>query len=111
MKIVSLQAIKTTTTSHNAAGRKKQLIAPGEVPHLIQFAQATLIPGEIVPGHKHTDLYEVFFVESGNGIMRIDGNEHAIEEGTCITIEPNEHHEVENTGKEPLTLTYFAILV
>src|SRR5438105_1886296 len=111
MKSISLQAIKATTTSHNAAGRKKQLIAPGEIPHLIQFAQATLIPGEIVAKHKHTDLYEIFFVESGSGLIRINEKEIAISTGTCITVEPKEDHEVKNTGKEALILTYFSVLV
>ena len=87
------------------------MIVPGEIPHLVQFAQSSLVSGEIVTKHKHIDLYEIFFVESGSGIIRIDGKEHVIEKGTCITVEPNEYHEVENTGKTALKLTYFAVLV
>ena len=111
MKNISLQDIKATTTSHNAAGRKKQLIAPGEIPHLVQFAQTTLIPGEVVARHKHTDLYEIFFVESGSGVIRINEKENALGKGICITVEPDEQHEIENTGKTKLKLTYFAVKV
>src|SRR5690242_16713787 len=98
MKIVSLQKIKATTTSHNKAGKKKQMIVDGEVAHLAQFAQATFAPGEVAAEHKHADMFEIFFVESGSGMIRIDGIEHSIEKGMCITVEPNELHEVTNTG-------------
>ena len=87
------------------------MIAPGEIQHLLQFAQATIEPGEIVAKHKHADLYEIFFVESGNGVIRINDTEHPIKRDMSITVEPDEYHEVENTGDKKLTLTYFAILV
>jgi len=109
MKSVSLNNISATTTSHNTAGQKKQMIAPGAVPHLVQFAQATFKPGEVATEHKHPDLYEIFLVESGSGIIRIDDKEQAIEKGMSITVEPNELHEVENTGDKALVLTYFSI--
>lgn len=110
MKKVSLTTIPVTTTSHNNAGKKQQMIAPGDIPHLVQFAQATLIPGEVVAKHSHNDLYEIFFVESGSGVIRINEEEYTLMKGTCITVEPNEQHEIENTGKAKLKLTYFAVI-
>ncbi len=111
MKIDSLKNIPSKTTSHNATGEKKQMIAPGEIPHLIQFAQAKFKPGEVVAEHKHDDLYEVFFVESGNGVLEINSKEYPIEKGMSITVEPGELHKVINTGDGALLLTYFEILV
>src|SRR5258708_38991940 len=111
MKIVSLKEITVTTTFHNKVGKKKKLISKGEIDHLVQFAQVTIKAGDVVTEHKHFDLYEIFFVESGNGVIRVNGKEYTIEKGMCISIEPNEYHEVINTGRKVLKLTYFAILV
>ena len=111
MKIVSLKDIAASTTSHNKVGRKKQMIAPGEIPHLLQFAQATINPGDIVEEHKHDGLYEIFFVESGSGDFRVNRKEYIVEKGMSITFKPHELHEVENTGDEKLVLTYFSIII
>jgi len=111
MKIVSLKDIAATTTSHNKVGLKKQMIAPGAIPHLVQFMQAIIKPGEVVSEHKHDDLYEIFFVEEGIGVIRIDGKKYKMEKGKCITVEPKEQHEVANMGEEELILTIFSIKV
>ncbi|MEO1671415.1 MAG: cupin domain-containing protein [Cyanobacteria bacterium J06631_2] len=55
-------------------------------------------------------MYEVFFVSSGQGIMRIDGKDHELVPGVCIAIETGETHEVINTGTDNLILTYFGIV-
>ena len=54
---------------------------------------------------------EVFLVEQGNGVIRINGQEYPVEAGMCITVEPGELHEVTNTGEEELVLTYFEIII
>lgn len=108
MKKVTLESLPTSTTSHNA-GRKKVMITKGEIPALIQFAQVAFASGETAPGHKHVDMYEVFFVESGEGVFTINGKIQTIQKGTCITIEPGELHELTNTGEIDLVLTYFGI--
>ena len=43
--------------------------------------------------------------------MVIDGETHALTQGVCIAVTPGEMHEVTNTGKEELVLTYFGLKV
>ena len=110
MKRVSLNAIPEQGVSHNAAIRKQVMLKKGDLPHLIQFAQAQFEPGQVADAHFHTDMHEVFFVQSGEGTMTIDGKPHALNPGVCIAVEPGETHEVRNTGTEQLVLTYFGML-
>lgn len=108
MKIISLDTIPETK-AHNTA-KKKVFIAKGELPNLMQFAQAEIAPGEVMPEHKHADMTEVFLVESGNGTFKVNGETYEIQKGTCVSVSPNELHELTNTGTDVLILTYFALL-
>jgi mannose-6-phosphate isomerase-like protein (cupin superfamily) len=83
----------------------------GDLPHLTNFSQARFAPGQVAAAHAHTDMCEVFFVESGTGVIRIDGHDHALAAGVCIAVEPGETHEVSNTGSVDLVLTYFGLRV
>ena len=109
MKRILLKDLLVTTTSHNAAGKKRQIIGPGEIDSLYQFAQVAFTPGEIAREHKHDDMYEVFLVEDGKGTIKINGEVYPFIKGMCVVVEPGELHEVQNTGKENLVLTYFNI--
>ncbi|MEO0540388.1 MAG: cupin domain-containing protein [Cyanobacteria bacterium P01_A01_bin.105] len=109
MKQTSLHTVPDQGVSHNPAIRKRVLLQPGDLPHLTQFAQACFGPGQVAAAHAHSDLHEVFLVQSGRGEMRIDGQPHPLTPGVCIAVAPGETHEVKNTGSEPLVLTYFGI--
>lgn len=111
MKIVSLVTLPKTTTSHNSAGEKRNMIPNGAIPSLVQFSQVAFQPGEVATEHKHDDMYEVFLVESGIGVIKLNGEEHPLEKGMCITVEPGELHEVTNMGATDLILTYFGITI
>jgi mannose-6-phosphate isomerase-like protein (cupin superfamily) len=54
-------------------------------------------------------MFEVFFVESGAGLMTIEGREHRLERGVCMLLEPNERHEITNDGASELVLIYFGV--
>lgn len=55
-------------------------------------------------------MFEVFYVESGTGVITIDGAEHTLERGVCVLIEPGELHEITNNGADSeLVLSYFGI--
>ncbi len=111
MKFVSLSELATECVSHNPAIQKKVMLRSGDLPHLTNFSQAWLAPGQIAAGHQHTDMYEVFFVEAGEGIIKIDETMYQLHPGVCVAVEPGERHEVSNTGTEELVLTYFGVLV
>lgn len=110
MKHTTLATLTDEAVSHNPEIRKKVMLRPGDLPPLTNFSQARFAPGLIAPAHAHKDMYEVFFVEAGNGTITIDGTPHALLPGTCITVEPGEVHEVANPGTEELVLTYFGVL-
>jgi len=111
MKITSLKQLQEEGVSHNPDIKKKVMLKKGDVPGLTNFSQARFAPGQAAPAHAHSDMYEVFFVESGAGVIRVDEVEHFLEPGVCITVEPGEQHEVVNTGSADLVLTYFSLLV
>lgn len=109
MKINSLESTPQTSVSHNPAIKKKLLIAKGEIEHVTNFSQATFPPGEIANIHSHPDMTEVFFVQSGTGTITVNGDRINLEQGVCITIEPNDSHELNNTGSIELVVLYFGI--
>ncbi|MGF1494134.1 MAG: cupin domain-containing protein [Microcoleaceae cyanobacterium] len=110
MKITDLNALPDRAVSHNPAIKKKVMLRMGDLPHLTNFSQARFAPGQIADGHSHADMCEVFFVESGSGVMQVNDVSHELQPGVCIAIEPGEVHAVKNTGSVDLVLTYFGIL-
>ena len=111
MKITGLNQVPEESVSHNPAIKKRVLLRSHDLPHLTNFAQACFAPGQVAPGHSHTDMAEVFFVESGQGTITVDSQPYPLTPGTCIAVEPGEHHEVANTGTKDLVLTYFGLRI
>ncbi|MBR8828970.1 MAG: cupin domain-containing protein [Gomphosphaeria aponina SAG 52.96 = DSM 107014] len=109
MKQTSLAEIPEQPVTHNPEIKKKVMLSPGELPHLTNFSQARFSPGQVAPGHFHDNMYEVFFVEAGEGIIRVDGQDYPVKKGSCIAVEPGEFHEVINSGDTDLILTYFGL--
>jgi quercetin dioxygenase-like cupin family protein len=111
MKLTSLTQLPQEQVSHNHAIRKKVMLRVGDLPHLTNFAQAHFTPGQVAAAHSHEDMCEVFFVESGEGTICVNGTDYALQPGVCIAIEAGEVHEVKNTGNAELVLTYFGLRV
>lgn len=109
MKRTVLNDLPEESVSHNPAIKKKVMLRLGDLPHLTNFSQARFAPGQVAAAHAHSDMCEVFFVEEGKGIIRIDQNDYPLTTGVCIAVEPGETHEVRNTGSEELVLTYFGL--
>lgn len=111
MKYVSLDSIPATKVTHNPKISKKVLISKGEIPHITQYAKVTLTPGQIADAHTHSDMYEIFSIESGAGKILINNNEYQLTAGVCVTVEPGEEHEVQNTSHNNLIFTIIGIAV
>jgi quercetin dioxygenase-like cupin family protein len=109
MRIFSLKNISPEPVSHNKDIFKKVMIEKDIVPHLMMFSQVVFKPKQIASAHIHKDMYETFFVEEGEGIFKVNGKGHRLKAGDCIVIEPGENHEVENSGRSNLVLSYFGI--
>lgn len=109
MKIVSLKDVAAEGVSHNPEIKKQILLRKGELPHLTNFARSRLAPGQAARAHKHTDMFEIFYVEAGEGLISIDGLDQPLVAGTCFVVEPGEEHEIINNGSSDLVLLYFGI--
>jgi mannose-6-phosphate isomerase-like protein (cupin superfamily) len=64
------------------------MLRAGDLPHLTNFSQARFAPGQVAIAHTHHDMCEVFFVESGRGIIRINQMDYALSPGVCVAVEP-----------------------
>lgn len=111
MKYNSLNQATTQVVSHNPAIQKKVLLVKGDLPGLTNFSQAIFTPGQVAEAHFHHDMAEVFFVESGQGVIKINNQDYLLETGICVVVEPGEVHEVTNTGTTDLIITYFGLQI
>lgn len=109
MKKVSLAELPEEGVSHNPEIKKRVLLRRGDVPHLTNFSRSRLAPGQTARAHAHADMHEVFYVESGAGVMKVDGEELRLEAGVCVAVSPGERHEIANTGGGDLVLCYFGV--
>lgn len=109
MRIIRLDEVKEQGVSHNPEIRKRVMIERGQVEHLSNFSRAVLKQGQRARSHAHADMYEVFFVESGDCVIKVNDEEFAIGAGTCVTVEPGETHEIVNSGRRELVLLYFGL--
>lgn len=109
MKIVRHDDLPDRPVSHDAAIPKRVLLGRGDAPGLTHFARARFARGQKAAAHVHADLWEVFWVESGEGVARIAGAEHLLSAGSCLLVEPGDEHEIEATGEQGLVLVYFGL--
>jgi quercetin dioxygenase-like cupin family protein len=75
-------------------------------------AQMTLGVTELGPGqpspflsHRHAQA-EIYYVLSGEGVVQIDGVEHALRAGASVFIPGDVPHGARNTGRDVLRLLY-----
>jgi quercetin dioxygenase-like cupin family protein len=109
MKRISLDELPVQGVSHNPAIGKRVMLDESAIPGLTNFSQAVLSQDQVAPGHAHPDMYEVFFVRRGTGMIVVDGTEYELATGQCMLIDPGEYHEVRNPGAGELELLYFGV--
>lgn len=109
MKICFTEDLQEAELSHNPKIKKKIFISKDEIKSITNFSRAVFPPGETAYAHSHNDMTEVFYIESGHGTITIDGKHLQMKPGTCIIAEPNETHELKNTGATDLVILYFGV--
>ena len=70
----------------------------------LQLVLMTLLPGADIGAETHADHDQFFRIETGKGIARIEGVNHAIEDGDAIIVPAGTHHNILNNGTAPLFL-------
>lgn len=98
LKITSIHSIEKSAVSHNPKIKKHVLVANGEIENITNFSEAIFPPGETAYAHSHRDMTEIFFIKSGTGTITVNERVVLLNEGMCVTVEPNEVHEIINTG-------------
>lgn len=109
MKVLNFADVTALPVSHNEKIQKQVVLGYHEIGNISTLARSVFPPGEIVGEHNHTDLDEVFIVQSGEGQIEIAGQSFKLEPGTCAVVEAGEMHCLKNTGKIELVLQYFGI--
>lgn len=71
----------------------------------IQLVLMTLKPGEEIGLETHDEHDQFIRIEAGTGLVRLDNEEHELEDGVSVVIPAGTRHNVVNTSrKEPLRL-------
>ena len=110
MELINCSQIPETGVSHDSSIRKRVLIENGRIPKLTNFSQSTIKPGQHCPAHTHPDMWEVYLVEAGQGIMVLNGQQINLQPGDCLIVEPGEEHSMQNhSATDDVLLTYFGI--
>ena len=66
---------------------------------------AELEPGGWLGLHRHSPA-EIYFVLEGNGIVTLDGAEHAVRAGSAVFIPGDAEHGIRNSGTAKLRFLY-----
>lgn len=109
MHIHDLQDLPVAALGVGTAIEKRMLAGSDDVPHVMQFVRATFAPGQVAPAHAHADWSELFYVESGEGTLTVDGTAHALRAGIVFTVEPGERHEIVSGPASHLVVIYVSI--
>ena len=110
MIIRDLETTPEEPVSHDPAIMKRVLLRKGEVANVMQVAEATFLPGQIVRAHAHVDMSELFLCRAGTGLVSVRDAVHALRPGIFVGCQPGESHEIENTGSTPLVLLVVGVL-
>jgi mannose-6-phosphate isomerase-like protein (cupin superfamily) len=84
--------IRELAASRNSSARRQSL------------AEATIAAGNSVTEHFHKVTEEFYYILSGTGLMKIDGEEQQVNPGDTIVILPGMRHKITNNGTVPLVL-------
>ena len=70
----------------------------------LQLVLMSLKPGEEIGAEVHPDNDQFFRVDSGSGVVTIDGKDSKISDGFAVVVPAGARHNIKNDGDEPLKL-------
>ena len=109
MKLIRINELPDKAVSHNPCIRKREIIESGQLGAIVNYARAVFPPGERAGSHLHNDMAEVFTVESGCGEIRVNDVAYVLAAGTVVVVETGDVHEIVNTGRDDLIVSYFGV--
>jgi len=72
--------------------------------HNLQLVVMSINPGEEIGEEVHDDRDQFFRVEQGEGVISIDGVDHAVKDDDGVIVPQGARHNVRATGTSPLKL-------
>ena len=72
--------------------------------HNLQLVAMSINPGEEIGEEVHDDRDQFFRIEAGEGVISIDGVDHAVHDDDGVIVPQGARHNVKATGTEPLKL-------
>lgn len=85
-----------------ASGAKmRMLIGPNENAGNFHMRQFEVQPGGYTPHHQHDYEHEIVVLR-GEGVAKSESGDRTIRAGDAIWVPPNEMHQFQNTGDQPL---------
>jgi quercetin dioxygenase-like cupin family protein len=81
--------------------RMRMLIGPEQGARVFYMRHFEVQPGGHTPHHQHDYEHEVLVIK-GRGIAKGGQGDYPIGPGNVVWIPPNEKHQFQNTGSEPL---------
>jgi mannose-6-phosphate isomerase-like protein (cupin superfamily) len=94
MKKVTIKDIGGDVVKDNA----QYLLKDNAFGNNLILSSTFLRANQCTNGHTHAGQEEVYFFQSGEGEMDIDGNRFPVKEGDIVCIEDGEYHRVFNTS-------------
>jgi mannose-6-phosphate isomerase-like protein (cupin superfamily) len=70
--------------------------------HNLQLVVMSLNPGEEIGAEVHDDRDQFFRIESGEGVISIDGVDHRVKDDDAVIVPQGARHNVRATGTAPL---------
>ena len=70
----------------------------------LQLVLMALKPGEEIGAEVHPENDQFFRVDSGSGVVTIDGKDSKISDGYAVVVPAGARHNIKNDGDEPLKL-------
>lgn len=72
--------------------------------HNLQLVVMSINPGEEIGAEVHDDRDQFFRIESGEGVISIDGVDHQVKDDDAVIVPQGARHNVKATGTAPLKL-------
>ncbi|UCH34718.1 MAG: cupin domain-containing protein [Armatimonadota bacterium] len=63
-------------------------------------------PGQTLGAHRHREVEETFYFESGAPIMVVDGAQHRVTPGDVFRLDPGEAHDIINDSDQDTRIIF-----
>jgi len=77
----------------------------------LNVTHVSIHPGETVPAHTHQDEDQVYWVQTGQGFVELDGARTEVSAGSTVLIPLGTEHLITNTGTGQLDYVFFVVFV